>query len=138
MRNKNLKDLRIENDDVKVKMMDDGYCEYDRIGVGVMNGNVFVCDLEFVDYGRLDYKEVFNDGSELKYFWFVNFDSVEECCKSGCESGWCVEWKDNWGYGSDDKYRVKSGEGLNDVDGVEYKEGDENRFDDWVKENEVK
>jgi hypothetical protein len=127
--------LRIKDSDVKVKMMDDGYCEYDRVGVGVLDGKVFVCDLECVEYS-----DVMSE-NDLKSFWFVKFDSVEECCLSGVKFGWCVEWKESWGYGKDDRFRMKSYEKLNDVEGVDYssnyKEGDENRFDDWVKENEV-
>ena len=120
-----LEELKLKEDSVKVKMMDDGYCEYDRIGVGVLDGRVFVCDLEFVDYNRLDDKEVFDDGSELKYFWFVNFESVEEVCLSGVEFGWCEEWKKNDGYGEDDRFRFC----IEDCD----VEG----FDKWVKINEV-
>ena len=118
--------LKIEDNDVKVKMMDDGYCEYDRVGVGVLNGKVFVCDLEVIDYS-----DVLSE-NDMKCFWFVKFESVEECCLSGVKFGWCDEWKENWGYGKDDRFRIKSGE---DVDWVN---GEENWFDDWVKINEVK
>jgi hypothetical protein len=123
MRNKKMK---IEDNDVKVKMMDDGYCEYDRVGVGVLNGKVFVCDLEMISYD-----DVLGNDDE-KWFWFVKFDSVEECCLSGVEFGWCDEWKRNEGYGVDDRFRMKSGEG------VDWVNGEENWFDDWVKINEVK
>ena len=125
MKIKKEKKLKLKENSVEVSMMDNGFWEYDRIGVGVLDGKVYVCDLEFVDGHNLDYKEVFDDGSELKYFWFVNFDSVEECCKSGCESGWCVEWKKNDGYGEDDRFRFK----IEDCD----VEG----FDKWVKVNEL-
>ena len=119
----------IKYEDVKIVMMDDGYCEYDRCGVGEVDGKVFVCDLENVDFSDLEYKEVFDDGSELKYFWFVNFDSIEECVKSGVEFGWCREI--DWGYNKSDKYRIISGEG------DEWVNGEENWFDNWIKENEL-
>jgi hypothetical protein len=122
--------LKIEDNDVKVKMMDDGYCEYDRVGVGVLDGKVFVCDLEFVEYS-----DVMSE-NDLKSFWFVNFESVEECCVSGVKFGWCVEWKENWGYGIDDRFRMKSGEGLNDDDDNN-NDYDVDSFDKWIKINEV-
>ena len=114
---------KIKYEDVKIVMMDDGYCEYDRIGIGEIDGKVFICDLEFVDFSDLEYKEVFDDGSELKYFWFVNFDSVEECCLSGVKSGWCVEWK---GVSEGDRFKF-------DMD----KDIDCELFNEWVKENEL-
>jgi hypothetical protein len=119
MKIKNMK-LKLK-DEVEVKMMDNGHWEYDRIGVGVLNDKVFVCDLEFVNYDDV------MDESDFKCFWFVNFESVEECCLSGLESGWCEEWKKDEGYGEDDRFRVKVDD---DVD-VEL-------FDKWVKVNEVK
>ena len=118
------KKLKIEDNNVKVKMMDDGYCEYDRVGVGVLDGKVFVCDLEMISYD-----DVLGNDDE-KWFWFVNFESVEECCLNGVEFGWCVEWKENWGYGKDDRFRMKSYENEED--------GDVDGFDKWIKIVEVK
>lgn len=64
--------LKIEDNDVKVKMMDDGYCEYDRVGVGVLDGKVFVCDLEMISYDNV----LGND--DEKWFWFVMVKMI--CC----------------------------------------------------------
>ena len=115
------KDKKLKlNDEVVVKMMDNGHWEYDRIGVGVLNDKVFVCDLEFVNYDDV------MDESDFRCFWFVNFESVEEVCKSGVDFGWCEEWKKNEGYGEDDRFRFC----IEDCD----VEG----FDKWVKINEVK
>ena len=103
--------------------MDDGYCEYDRVGVGMLNGKVFVCDLEVIDYD-----DVLSE-NDLKCFWFVKFESVEECCLSGVKFGWCDEWKRNEGYGVDDRFRMKSYENEED--------GDVDGFDKWIEVNEV-
>ena len=112
------------NENVKVKMLDNGFWEYDRIGVGVLNDKVFVCDLEFVDYDDVLSKDGFLEES----FWFVNFDSVEECCLSGVKSGWCEEWKSSEGYGESDRFRFCIGE---DDDNFDCE-----LFNKWVKENE--
>ena len=111
--------MKIRNENVKVSMMDNGHWEYDRIGVGVLDGKVFVCDLEFVDYDDVLRKDGFLEES----FWFVNFDSVEECCLSGVKSGWCVEWK---GVSEGDRFKF-------DMD----KDIDCELFNEWVKENEL-
>ena len=102
--------------------MDNGHWEYDRIGVGVLDGKVFVCDLEFVDYDDVLRKDGFLEES----FWFVNFESVEECCLSGVKSGWCEEWKKDEGYGEDDRFRFNMNEDI-----------DCELFNKWVKENEL-
>ena len=115
--------MKIEDNDVKVKMMDDGYCEYDRVGVGVLDGKVFVCDLEVIDYD-----DVLSE-NDLKCFWFVKFESVEECCLNGVKFGWCDEWKRDEGYGVDDRFRMKSYENEED--------GDVDGFDKWLKINEA-
>ena len=128
--------LKIEDNDVKVKMMDDGYCEYDRVGVGVLDGKVFVCDLEMISYDDVLNERGKERGDDEKWFWFVKFDSVEECCLNGVEFGWCVEWKESWGYGKDDRFRMKSGEGLNDDDNNN--DYDVDGFDKWIKIVEVK
>ncbi len=117
-----IRNMKIENSDVKVKMLDNGFWEYDRIGVGVLNDKVFVCDLEFVDYDDVLSKDGFGGD---KWFWFVNFDSVEECCLSGVESGWCEEWKNERGYGESDRFRFKMDDDI-----------DCELFNKWVKENE--
>ena len=116
--------LQLKENSVEVSMMDNGFWEYDRVGVGVLNDKVFVCDLEFVDYDDVLSEKGFGDE---KWFWFVKFDNVEECCLSGVKSGWCEEWKSKEGYGEDDRFRFKMDE---DVD-VEL-------FDKWVKKNERK
>ena len=116
--------MKIRNENIKVVMMDDGYCEYDRCGVGVLDGKVFVCDLE-----NIDFDDVLNE-NDLKCFWFVNFDSVEECCKSGVEFGWCKELNVYEGYGKDDMFRMKCYEDEDD--------GDVDGFDKWIEKNEVK
>jgi hypothetical protein len=112
--------IRMNEDSVEVKMMDNGHWEYDRIGVGVLDDKIFVCDLEFVNYDDV------MDEFDLKSFWFVNFENVEECCLSGVESGWCEEWKSSEGYGEDDRFRVKVDDDV-----------DSELFDKWVKENEL-
>ena len=65
----------------------------------------------------------------MKCFWFVKFESVEECCLSGVKFGWCDEWKENWGYGKDDRFRMKCGEDDDDFD--------VDLFDKWIKIVEV-
>ena len=126
MKIKKEKKLKLKENSVEVSMMDNGFWEYDRVGVGVLDGKVFVCDLEFVDYDDVLSEEGFGDE---KWFWFVNFESVEECCLSGVESGWCEEWKKDEGYGESDRFRFCIGE---DDDNYDCE-----LFDKWVKGNEL-
>ena len=116
--------MKIKNENVKVSMMDNGHWEYERIGVGVLDDKVFVCDLEVIDYS-----DVLSE-NDMKCFWFVKFESVEECCLNGVKFGWCDEWKRNEGYGVDDRFRMKSYENEED--------GDVDGFDKWIKIVEVK
>ena len=108
---------------VVVELFRTPFGEYDRVGVGMLNGKVFVCDLEVIDYD-----DVLSE-NDLKCFWFVKFESVEECCLSGVKFGWCDEWKRNEGYGVDDRFRMKSYENEED--------GDVDGFDKWIEVNEV-
>ena len=83
---------------VEVELMDDGDWEYVRVGVGVMNGRVFVVDLD-------------DGGEEWREMNFVKEGlSVEDVLRVGCEVGVLMEWL---GYDEKDKVRVKmeSGEG---------------------------
>ena len=110
MKIKNIDKFLEEN--VQIQMMDNGHWEYERVGVGVLDSKVFVCDLEALDEEDFD------------WFWFVKFDSVDECIKSGLESGWCEEWKESEGYGVDDRYRFK----------IEDEVVIDEVFEKWVKE----
>ena len=89
--------LSVENesdmDKVEVSLMDDGYWEYNRCGVGMNKGKVFIVDLD--DCGE--------KWREVGYCEKVK--SVEECLKIGVECGVFVEFED--GYGDGDEFRVK-------------------------------
>lgn len=88
---------------VEVGLMDDGDWEYVRVGVGVMNGRVFVVDLD-------------DSGEEFREMNFVKeVLSVEDVLRVGCEVGVLVEID---GYDERDKVRVK----------MESDEGDWERF----------
>lgn len=74
---------------VKVKLMDNGDWEYDRLGIGEVEGRVFMMDLE-------------NEEDEVE---FVREGlSVEEVLRMGVEVG--VFEEIDWGYDENDKVRL--------------------------------
>ena len=76
---------------IEISMMDNGDWEYDRIGVGMNKGKVFIVDLD--DSGE--------DWREVEYC--DNVKSIEELLKIGVECK--VFEKINWGYDKNDMYR---------------------------------
>lgn len=78
---------------VKVKLMDNGDYEYDRMGIGMNKGKVFIVDLD--DSGE--------DWREMLYCDKVK--NVGEVIKIGIECG--VIEKIDWGYDENDMYRYE-------------------------------
>ena len=78
---------------VKVKLMDNGDWEYDRMGIGMNKGKVFIVDLD--DSGE--------DWREMLYCDKVK--NVGEVIKIGIECG--VIEKIDWGYDENDMYRYE-------------------------------
>jgi hypothetical protein len=77
---------------LKVTLMDNGDWEYDRMGLGVCEGRVFMVDLD--DSGELIREmEYVKDGL-----------SVQDVLKIGCDVGVIVQI--DWGYDERDLYRV--------------------------------
>ena len=77
---------------LKVTLMDNGDWEYDRMGLGVCEGRVFMVELD--DTGELIREmEYVKDGL-----------SVQDVLKIGCDVGVIVQI--DWGYSQRDLYRV--------------------------------
>ena len=80
---------------LKLCMMDNGYWEYYRVGIGEDNKGVFIIDME-------------DSGMEGRVMNRVKEGlSVDDVCKIGVECEVFEEWGDDEGYGVDDKYRVR-------------------------------
>jgi hypothetical protein len=99
---------RSDMNKVKVKLMDNGDWEYDRMGIGMNKGRVFIIDLD--DSGE--------DWREMLYCDKVK--SVEEVIKIGIECG--VIEKIDWGYDENDMYRYE----------WEFEKKDEEKFNDMI------
>ena len=59
--------LESESDMIDIEMMDNGYWEYVRLGIGVNDGKVFMVDLDDIgeDYRRLEYCDKVGSVEEL-------------------------------------------------------------------------
>ena len=80
---------------LKLCMMDNGYWEYSRVGIGEDNKGVFIIDME-------------DNGMEWRGMNRVKEGlSVDDICKIGVECKVFEELSDDEGYGVDDKYRVR-------------------------------
>lgn len=76
---------------IKIKMMDNGDWEYDRLGIGECEGKVFIVDLD-------------NDEEEVEMEFVKEGLSIKDVLKEGVDLGVIVEWLK--GYDENDKYRV--------------------------------
>ena len=84
--------LESESDMIDIEMMDNGYWEYVRLGIGVNDGKVFMVDLDDIgeDYRRLEYCD--------------KVGSVEELIDKGIKKGVFVDFRGK-GYDKNDDVR---------------------------------
>ena len=102
MKNKKYINMDCEGDVnlIKVKMMDNGDWEYDRLGIGECEGKVFIVDLD-------------NDEEEVEMEFVKEGLSIKDVLKEGVDLGVIVEWLK--GYDENDKYRVNLDCGWDEV-----------------------
>lgn len=93
MKNKKYINMDCEKDVnlIKVRMMDNGDWEYDRLGLGECEGKVFVVDLD-------------SEEMEVEMEFVKEGLSIKDVLREGVDLGVIVEWVK--GYDENDKYRV--------------------------------
>jgi len=102
MKNKKYINMDSEEDMelLKIKMMDNGDWEYDRLGIGECEGKVFIVDLD-------------REEMEVEMEFVKEGLSIKDVLKEGVDLGVIVECMK--GYDEDDKYRVNWGSGWDEV-----------------------
>ena len=102
MKNKKYINMDSERDVnlIKIKMMDNGDWEYDRLGIGECEGKVFIVDLD-------------REEMEVEMEFVKEGLSIKDVLSEGVDLGVIVEWMK--GYDEDDKYRVNWDSGWDEV-----------------------